>query len=177
MKPRLCIGLLTAIAAIGAEPAVQWSGIDGGFQLGIAGIKGSGGTPGQLQFTIRNLGSEWRSIHFGSEGSAGPYYDIGLTADCARELSGNIELFDLNALRASAAGFMSETWLLLEASEAHFVTISVARFIGVINGRDIPLEALLQRGCSIRASFQPVGHVLTWAHTLVTPPLLWSQFQ
>jgi hypothetical protein len=168
----LCLPLWTLLAAAATcafgQQGAKWGRVQDNLQLGIEWSTESGASEKSgiaLRVLLRNTGSERRRFPAGYDGSAGPMYDVKITAVREGE-PGEQFVFDLNALKANNfTGIRISKTAHVEPGAAYVFTFPVRQLICVVDRKDVPLQALLTRGYSVRASLEGAGS------KLVTPDL------
>ena len=161
----VCV-LLTALATwVFGQSHVKWGRAQNNLQLGIGLRARSSESAPALRVSLKNVGSEIRELSIGFEGSAGPVYNVKITA-MSDQQPGEQLVYDLNALKAHpTTGFVVAKTVSLEPGAAYVFTFPTKQLICIVDREDVPLEDLLKRGYSVRASFEIAGL------ELVTPEL------
>ncbi len=136
------ICLLLSPAAAG----VKWGPVQDNLQLGIES------TGPAIRLLLKNLGPQARDIDIGAAGSSGPLYNVHLAAVSAAT---EHRVFDVNTLRARPSSLYAPQTAHIQPGGAYVFTIPLDRLICIVDRKEIPLERLLRRGYSIRASFAP----------------------
>jgi hypothetical protein len=103
-------------------------------------------------------GAEARQLAVGVDGSAGPAYDVNLFA---RSPQGKeLVVFDTNALQVPGEGLILPNTVLLQPGAATSFAFPLKHLMCVVNRKDVPLEALLNQGYTVRASFEQIGFTI-----------------
>jgi hypothetical protein len=143
-----------SITGFSADP-IYWGGSQRGLQLGIGASTAS---ERGLQVSLKNTGAEARQLAVGVDGSAGPAYDVNLFA---RSPQGKeLVVFDTNALQVPAEGLILPNTVLLQPGAATSFAFPLKHLMCVVNRKDVPLEALLNQGYTVRASFEQIGFTI-----------------
>jgi hypothetical protein len=142
----LCVSAASALAA----PA--WGRVQDDLQLGIEWGQEPTRTESVLRISMKNVGAQSREISIGTDGSAGPVYDVKLVAVRSRE-PGELLVFDLNALKMQSTSIPVLKSVHLEPETTYVFEYPIKQLICIVDRKDTPLESLLRQGYSVRASF------------------------
>ena len=155
MRP--CALLLAMASGLFCADIIRWGTVKNDLQLGIAATATS---ELALRISLKNAGAEGRRITIGFEGSAGPLYNVEITANSPRERE-QFEVFDLHALREHPTSLPFSISVTLEPGGVQEFRFPLDRLICVVDRRDVPLQTLLRQGYTVRASFEVYGTKVT----------------
>lgn len=147
-----------------AEPNAKWGRVQDNLELGIEWSAESGRSGIALRVLLRNASSQRREFQAAFDGPAGPIYDVKIVA-APDDGSSERLVFDLHALKANPTGLVIPKTAHVEPGAVYVFTFPIKQLICVVDRQDVPLQALLTRGYSVRASFEVSGR------KLVTPDL------
>ena len=153
----VCVLLSGVIAHPLALADVKWGPAQQDLQLGIEWSDHSMSEEPAVRILLKNIGTERHEITTGVEGSAGPFYNVGLTALSDAQPQRKQAVFDLNALKARPSGFVAQETAHVEPGGVYIFTLPLSRLICVVDRKDVRLEDLVKRGYSIQASFEVLG--------------------
>jgi len=130
----------------------------------LIGVRGSTESASTSRVSLRNAGSETRKISVGVDGSAGPIYNVKITAVRDHPPAEQF-VFDIDALKMPPSSLPALKDVRLEPGAVYVFTYPLKQLICVVDRRDTPLEDLLKQGYSLRASFK------VYNFELLTPDL------
>ncbi len=135
---------------------VKWGRVQANLQLGIERPQ-SPESGGEIHILLRNVGAEAREITAGFEGSVGPMYNVNLSAVSGAQPRREQTIFDVNALKAQPSSRSAPITARIEPAAVYVFEFPLNRLICVVDRKDVPVEDLLRRGYSIRASLAVSG--------------------
>ena len=157
---RLC--LIVCLAPLLAQSEPFWGDASNQIELSIE-RQGSA-----FILTIKNASAQPQHLNLGMEGTAGPIYNIKLSA-IAPGL--RYVVFDKRALASQVPSFPVLIQILLEPGQSKKITYPLDPLLCVVEAKDAPLEAILKKGFSLRAALDlPTGVVQTELPPLPAKP-------
>jgi hypothetical protein len=149
---RLCFSVVIAAASLLGADEIRWGEAERGLQVGIV----TRSTPQlEVHVLVKNVGPEERTVAIGYESPGGPIYDVNFTLEIPEGPERHV--FDSDALKNLPTGLPMSRVVRLEPGAIHDLSFPLQRLICVIDGQDVGLSTLLQRGYSVRASLDLEG--------------------
>ncbi len=134
--------------SLAADP-VLWGSAAHGFRLGIA-YDDSSPAP-QFRIVLENISSRERDVSIGAVSESGPVYNVEFTATSPE--GKRFQVLDENALAAPPSSLPRFIVTHIDPGKSYEFVSILQKLLCIQNRQDVPLDTLLQRGYSLRASF------------------------
>ncbi len=134
--------------SVAADPAL-WGSSAHGFRIGIA-YDSSSSEPA-LRVILENTGPTERDVSIGAVAESGPLYNVEFTATSPG--GKEYPVFDTQALAAPPSSLPRFIVAHIDPGKSYEFVSILQKLLCVQNRQDVPLDTLLKRGYSVRASF------------------------